>query len=49
VVLELARAKETLELSEDVLTDPQLEEVAAETVGLPEYFLELYGTDVPHS
>ena len=44
-VLEVARARETLELCEDVLTDPQLEAVTEETAGLLEYFLELYGTD----
>jgi hypothetical protein len=48
-VLKVARSPETQELFEDLFTDPQLEAVAAETAGLPEYFLELYGASVPNS
>ena len=44
-VLEIARTRETLELCVDVLTDPELEPVFAETAGLPDYFQNLYGAD----
>jgi hypothetical protein len=41
-IFDVAREMETDEFFEQLLTDPQLEAVAAETAGLPERFVQLY-------
>ncbi len=46
-IVEVAREMDTDEFFEELLTDPQLGSVAAETAGLPERFLQLYrGTPI---
>lgn len=46
-ILHVARRIETEEFFEELLTDPELETVAAETAGMPERFIELYGDNPP--